>query len=91
MLLEAGTARVYLNSGTRELTLCRLRAGGVFSTHTRAWVSALERCEMRSWPLSQMMHLIAQEPALGAAAFRDVGQILSGALTLIADFAENGR
>ncbi|PZX48273.1 Crp/Fnr family transcriptional regulator [Cereibacter changlensis] len=87
MLVESGSARVFLNCGARELTLCHLRAGGVFSTHTRAWMGALEHSEIRSWPLSAVMGVIAEKPALGAAAFRDVGQILSGALTLIEDLA----
>jgi CRP-like cAMP-binding protein len=86
-VLDRGLARISLNGAARELTLGYLRPGGVYVTHSRAWVEALEPCEIVSWPVTEMLALITREPDLGLAAFREIGTLLSGALNLIEDLA----
>jgi len=86
-VLDSGLARISLNGAARELTLGYLRPGGVYVTHTRAWVEALEPCQIVSWPVTEMLALITREPELGLAAFREIGTLLSGALNLIEDLA----
>ncbi|WP_145107664.1 Crp/Fnr family transcriptional regulator [Cereibacter sediminicola] len=86
-LLDSGLARICLNAASKELVLGYLRLGGFYVTHTRAWVEALEPCEVVSWPVGDMLELVTREPELGLAAFREVGRILHGALSLIEDLA----
>lgn len=86
-VLDKGLARIGLNAAARELVLGYLRPGGIYVTHTRAWVEALEPCEVVSWPVEDMLDLVRHEPGLGIAAFREVGRVLQGALSLIEDLA----
>ncbi|WP_444454481.1 Crp/Fnr family transcriptional regulator [Rhodobacter capsulatus] len=87
ILIESGTVRLSLTGAGREVTLAHLRAGGLFVTHTRVWVEAVEPAQVLSWPVAEMLELVTRHPELGVAAFREVGQILRGALDLIEDLA----
>ncbi|PTW52197.1 MULTISPECIES: Crp/Fnr family transcriptional regulator [Rhodovulum] len=86
-VLDAGLARICLNGAARELTIGYLRPGGIYVTHTRAWIEALAPSTVVSWPVSEMLALVTRQPALGLAAFREVGQLLHGAMNLIEDLA----
>ncbi|MBB4302032.1 CRP-like cAMP-binding protein [Rhodobium orientis] len=86
-VLTSGRARIWLAGESRALTLALLGPGGIYVTHTRAWVEALEAAETRSWPLSELRALIAERPELAIAALGEIGQVLSGAITLIEDLA----
>ncbi|MCT8266592.1 Crp/Fnr family transcriptional regulator [Afifella sp. JA880] len=86
-VLKTGMARICLNGATKALTLSYLRPGGIYVTHTRAWVEALEDCEIVSWPVREMLTLVSRHPELAVEALRDIGQVLSGALDLIEDLA----
>ncbi|SCZ25716.1 Crp/Fnr family transcriptional regulator [Afifella marina] len=86
-VLKTGLARICLNGATKALTLSYLRPGGIYVTHTRAWVEALEDCEIVSWPVREMLALVSRHPELGVEALRDIGQVLAGALDLIEDLA----
>ncbi|MCE6951392.1 Crp/Fnr family transcriptional regulator [Cereibacter sphaeroides] len=86
-VLDSGLARICLNAASRDLVIGYLRPGGIFVTHTRAWVEALEPSEVVSWPVEEMLGLIAREPELGLTAFREIGRLLHGALSLIEDLA----
>ncbi|XZQ29945.1 Crp/Fnr family transcriptional regulator [Rhodobacter capsulatus] len=87
ILIESGTVRLSLTGAGREVTLAQLRRGGLFVTHTRVWLVAAEPAQLLSWPVAEMLDLVARHPDLGVAAFREVGQILRGALDLIEDLA----
>ncbi|EKX56093.1 Carbon monoxide-responsive transcriptional activator CooA [Rhodobacter sp. AKP1] len=86
-VLDAGLARICLNAASKELVIGYLRPGGLYVTHTRAWVEALDPCEVVSWPVEEMLGLVTREPELGATAFREIGSLLNGALSLIEDLA----
>lgn len=86
-VLDSGLARIGLNAAAKELVLGYLRPGGIYVTHTRAWVEAMAPCEVISWPVEEMLGLVAREPELGTAAFREIGRVLHGALSLIEDLA----
>ncbi|TCM84686.1 Crp/Fnr family transcriptional regulator [Rhodovulum steppense] len=86
-VLEKGLARISLSGTGRDLTLGYMRPGGVFVSHTRARVEAMEACTVIGWPVGEMLRLIARQPDLGVAAFREVGVLLAGALDLIEDLA----
>ncbi|GAA0304065.1 Crp/Fnr family transcriptional regulator [Rhodovulum strictum] len=86
-VLDEGRARICLSGAGRDLTLGHLHPGGVFVTHTRARVEALEPCTLVAWPVGEMLRLIARQPDLGLAAFREIGLLLAGALDLIEDLA----
>lgn len=86
-VLDSGLARIGLNAAAKELVIGYLRPGGIYVTHTRAWVEALEPCDVVSWPVEEMLGLVAREPELGIAAFREIGRVLNGALSLIEDLA----
>lgn len=86
-VLDEGLARICLNGAARELTVGYLRPGGIYVTHTRAWVEALQPSSVLSWPVEDMLDLVTRQPALGLAAFREVGLLLHGALNLIEDLA----
>jgi len=86
-VLDEGLARICLNGAARALTIGYLRPGGAYVTHTRAWVEAVSPCTVISWPVGEMLALLTRQPALGLAAFREVGQLLHGALNLIEDLA----
>jgi len=86
-VLDAGLARICLNGAAKELTLGYLRPGGIYVTHTRAWIEAMAPCEVISWPVEDMLGLVTRHPELGLAAFREVGMLLSGAFDLIEDLA----
>ncbi|WP_253949024.1 Crp/Fnr family transcriptional regulator [Mangrovicoccus sp. HB161399] len=86
-LVESGLARICLNGGAKDLTIGYLRPGGIFVTHTRAWVEALEPTRVMSWPVRDLLGLIAREPEFAVAALREIGSVLHGALDLIEDLA----
>lgn len=86
-ILESGRARIYLLGDGKEQTLGYLLAGSVYVTHTPVWVESIEPCTLKSWPLSQIKQLFAAHPELAGAALKEVGKLLSNAISLIEDFA----
>jgi len=86
-VLTEGLARISLIGAGRELVLGHLRPGGLYVSHTRAWVMAVEECKITSWPVRDMLELVSREPELGVQAFREIGTILQGALSLVEDLA----
>lgn len=86
-VLTSGRARVCLNGGSRDLSLAMLRPGGIYVTHTRAWVEALEPATITSWPMRDLLGVITAEPQFAVAALREIGTVLHGALDVIEDLA----
>lgn len=86
-VVQTGLVRLSLTEAGKELTLGFLRPGGIYVTHTRAWVTAVETAQLTSWPVGEMLALVTRAPALGVAAFAEVGQLLRGALDLLEDLA----
>lgn len=86
-ILDTGLARICLNGGSRDFTIGYLRPGGIYVSHTRAWVEALEPCQIQSWPVRDLLGLITSEPEFAVAALREIGTVLHSALDLVEDLA----
>ncbi|WP_114417925.1 Crp/Fnr family transcriptional regulator [Marinospirillum perlucidum] len=86
-VMESGRAKICIYGAGKEQILGYLQAGSVYVTHTPVWVEAVESCQLRSWPLSQVKSLFKAHPEMATGALRDVGMLMVQAIGLIEDLA----
>ncbi|WP_052074640.1 Crp/Fnr family transcriptional regulator [Shewanella mangrovi] len=81
--LRSGRLRVYLCYGDKLFTLTILQPGDVYSTHTRAFVEALEPSQVNVMELHSFAKRAAAHPQLTGAVTRVLSQTLSGCIDTI--------
>lgn len=85
--VKAGKARLYLVGAQREQTIGYLTKHSIFVSHAPLWIEATELCEIITWPLQELRHLIEAEADFALLALREVGQLLQGSIEMIEGLA----
>ncbi len=86
-IVASGRARLYLAYEDKEFTLAILERGDVYSTHTRAFVSALEDTTLLCAETSQVRRHMLALPEFTAAMVRVLGEVLKHSISIIDDLA----
>lgn len=86
-IVASGRARLYLAYEDKEFTLAILERGDVYSTHTRAYVSALEDTTLLCAETSQVRRHMLALPEFTAAMVRVLGEVLKHSISIIDDLA----
>jgi len=82
-IVTKGRARVYLAYRDKEFTMAVLDAGDVYSTHTRAFVQALEDVDILVASVSEVRKYLASMPSFNSAVIHVLGDVLSHAFSVI--------
>ncbi len=78
-----GRARIYLAYEDKEFTLAILERGDVFSTHTRAYVSALEDVEIIVADTAALGQTMLRIPELTRSMVKVLGKLLKHSISVI--------
>ena len=78
-----GRARVYLAYRDKEFTMAILDAGDVYTTHTRAYVEALDDLELLVADTGLVRRHLAVMPSLATAMVKVLGELLTHAFGVI--------
>lgn len=82
-IVKSGRLRVYLSLHGKEISLAILGPGDVYSTHTRAYVEALEESAIMACPVDQFMSFAAQRQAFVCALMGSIGSLMTGTISMI--------
>jgi len=86
-IVKSGRVRVYLSYEDKEFCLAVLGPGDVYSTHTRAFVQAIEDVELLVAPSDVFRRRMEEFPGLYTTMIRVLGSLLGRALTIIDSLA----
>lgn len=86
-IVASGRARLYLAYEDKEFTLAILERGDVYSTHTRAYVSALEDTRLLCAETAQVRRYMLALPEFTGAMVRVLGEVLKHSTSIIDDLA----
>lgn len=86
-VVAAGRARLFLAYEDKEFALAILERGDVYSTHTRAHVSALEETTLLCARTSQVRRHMLTMPEFTATMVRVLGEVLKHSISIIDDLA----
>lgn len=86
-IVVRGRARVYLAYRDKEFTMAILDAGDVYTTHTRAFVEALDDLELLVADIAAVRRFLVSVPALTTSMVRVLGDLLAHAFTVIDSLA----
>lgn len=82
-IVAKGRARVYLAYRDKEFTMAILDAGDVYTTHTRAFVEALDDLTLLVADMAAVRRFLTTMPALTASMVKVLGDLLSHAFSVI--------
>lgn len=82
-IIVKGRARVYLSFRDKEFTMAVLDAGDVYSTHTRAFVQALDDLEILTADIAEVRRYLGSMPSFNSAMIHVLGDLLSHAISVI--------
>ncbi len=86
-IVRTGRARVYLAREDKEFTLVILEPGAVFTTHTRAFVQALDDLTLLEADLEAVRQRLLFMPSLTASMVSVLGDLLSCSISIIDSLA----
>lgn len=86
-LVKKGRLRVYLSFADKEFTLAFLEEGDFFSSHTRAFVQALEESEILEIGTARFQQKAAEIPALSNGMLNVLGSLFRNAISIIEGLA----
>lgn len=86
-IVQDGRMRVYLTDSNRELTLCFLDPGEIYTTHTPTYVEAVAPSTLLLTDTARFSHRLASDASITPIMMRVLGRILSNAVNLIEDLA----
>ncbi|OQX09244.1 MAG: hypothetical protein BWK76_22555 [Desulfobulbaceae bacterium A2] len=86
-IVTGGRARVYLAYDDKEFTLVILERGDVYSTHTRAYVAALEETSILISETVQIRKQLLRIPEFTGTMVRVLGEVLRHSLGIIDNLA----
>lgn len=86
-IITKGRARVYLAYEDKEFTLVILERGDVYSTHTRAYVAALEETSILSSETSHIRRQLLRMPEFTGTMVRVLGEVLKHSISIIDNLA----
>ncbi|MGM9428809.1 Crp/Fnr family transcriptional regulator [Hydrogenophaga sp. MI9] len=82
-IVRSGRVRVYLSSEQRELTLAFLHPGDVYTTHTPAWVMAVESGELLVMGTRAFSRFLMEVPSAMGSVMRVLGRLLHHTVDLV--------
>jgi len=86
-IVSSGRTRIYLAYEDKEFTLAILERGDVYSTHTRAYVYALEETTLLCAPTSQVRKHMLRIPEFTGTMVRVLSELLKHSISIIDDLA----
>lgn len=86
-VIRRGRIRVYLSYGDREFTLALLEAGDIFTTHTRAFIQAMEETEILVASTSFLRRKITELPEVTLVMVQVLGDLLKNSISIIEGLA----
>lgn len=86
-IVKSGKLRVYLSFEDKEFTLSFLEAGDIFSTHTRAFVQALDGAEILVCSTSAFRETLAAHPEVSLTMVKVLGDLLQNSISTIEGLA----
>lgn len=93
-IVSRGRARIYLGYEDKEFSLGILSPGDIYSTHTRAFVQALDEVELLSTDTGTFHRNMLKHPEITKAMVGILGNMLKTSFTIIESLAfkdVNGR
>lgn len=86
-VVKAGRLRVYLAGESRELSLCFLEPGDIYTTHTPTYVAAVADSTLHVIDTADFARKLAAAPEAAPRIMRVLGRLLANAVTLVEDLA----
>ncbi|QXE89824.1 Crp/Fnr family transcriptional regulator [Geomonas subterranea] len=86
-VVRSGRLRIYLAYEDKEFTLALLEKGDVFSTHTPAFVQALEGTEILVCSTATFRQALARRPELSLTMVKVLGELLRNSIQTIEGLA----
>jgi len=86
-VVRSGRLRIYLAYDDKEFTLALLEKGDVFSTHTPAFVQALEGTEILVCSTATFGQALARRPELSLTMVKVLGELLKNSIKSIEGLA----
>ena len=82
-VVSSGRVRVYLTSMDKEFTLAILEPGAIYTTHTRAFVEAMDECVLLTTLTVQFHAALRGYPELTGAMINVLGGLLKNSFSII--------
>jgi CRP/FNR family transcriptional regulator, carbon monoxide oxidation system transcription regulator len=86
-IVKSGRLRVYLSYEEKEFTLAILEAGAIFSTHTQAFVQALDGAEILICDTMKIQRQMFNVPEVSLVMVRVLGDLLKNSIATIESLA----
>ncbi|TGU74464.1 Crp/Fnr family transcriptional regulator [Geomonas terrae] len=86
-VVRSGRLRIYLAYEDKEFTLALLEKGDVFSTHTPAFVQALEGAEILVCSTTTFREALARRPEFSLTMVKVLGELLQSSIQTIEGLA----
>lgn len=83
LVIKHGKVRVYLAMEDKEFSLALLKPGDLYTSHTRAHVSAVEDVTLLTMPTSQFHRYMVTHPALSRTIVSILGELLKQSFSII--------
>lgn len=82
-IVKKGKVRVYLAFEDKDFSLAILETGDIYSTHTRAYVSALEDAELMVMPTAKFHRFMTAYPFFSKTIISILGELLKQTFSII--------
>lgn len=86
-IVRTGRLRVYLAGGSRELSLCFLEPGDIYTTHTPTYVRTVTATTLWMTDTKSFARKLAMDPGATPTLMRVLGRLLANTVDLVADLA----
>jgi CRP/FNR family transcriptional regulator, carbon monoxide oxidation system transcription regulator len=86
-IVKSGRLRVYLSYEEKEFTLSILEAGDIFSTHTQAFVQALNGAEILICETTRFQQQLFAVPGVSLIMVKVLGDLLKNSISTIESLA----
>ena len=86
-IVKSGKLRVYLAYEDKEFTLAFLEAGDIYSTHTRAFVQALDDTEILVCNTTKLQQQLSALPEVSLTMVKVLGDLLKNSISTIEGLA----
>ncbi|OCC14868.1 Carbon monoxide-responsive transcriptional activator CooA [Dissulfuribacter thermophilus] len=88
-IVKKGKIRIYLALEDKEFSLAILEPGDIYSTHTRAYVEAVEDVTLLTMPTEKFHLYIATHSALSRTIISVLGELLKQSFSIIENLVFN--
>lgn len=82
-LVRSGRLKIYLAYEDKEFTLGILEPGDIYTTHTRAFVQAMEDSEILTIRVEEFQRILSGFPQLSMIMVKVLGDLLKNSITII--------